>query len=373
MAHVNSSSFQDPDGIFLYQMEGNRRKRRIGGPYPSNEAADEASRLASQIVGEAPIEDYIGFLKGPITTTRFEGTPNPWGDLPTEREQADFRGRTRGIPSGGFDWRNIIPNTRRRFQGLFEKEEDSLLDYNPEAELHEALQRTELEEQYLSDPTRYSGPEPPEDRGWTSRLSPVSTAQAHMALPMESAYRNVMQPMGRASPQAQAMTRLPEGLLDPRIDTPLEVDQFRELRPRTEKGGDLALVGRYNLSASTRTALEKTGELPWYKDRAYLAFDAAADFNEFNEAYQAEFEGQNIPLESAYRDKRHNAVLPDSSSTSLHLKGKAFDVGVARHSDEWKWLKENAPKYGWEWHEYKTGKGHFKHTGHRFLSDAGIG
>jgi hypothetical protein len=353
MAHVNSRSFQDPDGIFLYQMEGNRRKRRIGGPYPSNEAADEASRLASQMVGESSIEDYVGFLKGPITTTRFEGTPNPWGDLPTEREQADFRRKTRGIPSGGFDWRNIIPNTRRRFQGLFEQEEDSLLDYNPEAELHEALQRTGLEEQYLSDPTRYSGPEPPVDRGWTA------------------APQKVMQAMGRAFPQAQAMTRLPEGLLDHRIDAPLEVDQFRELRPRTEKGGDLALVGRYNLSDSTRTALEKTGELPWYKDRAYLAFDAAADFNEFNEAYQSEFEGQDIPIESAYRDKRHNAVLKGSVSGSLHLEGKAFDVGVDRHSTEWKWLKENAPKYGWEWHEYKEGRGHFKHTGHRFLSGIG--
>ena len=365
MAHVNSRSFQDPDGIFLYQMEGNRRKRRIGGPYPSNEAADEASRLASQMVGESPIEDYVGFLKGPITTTRFEGTPNPWGDLPTEREQADFRGRTRGIPSGGFDWRNIIPNTRRRFQGLFEKEEDSLLDYNPEAELHEALQRTELEEQYLSDPTRYSGPEPPEDRGWTSRLSPVSTAQAHMALPMESAYRNVMQPMGRASPQAQAMTRLPEGLLDPRIDTPLEVDQFRELRPRTEKGGDLALVGRYNLSASTRTALEKTGELPWYKDRAYLASDAAADFNAFNDAFRAAFQ-KDIPIESAYRDTRHNTALKaqGSVSGSLHLAGNAFDpqFSVLTPAEE-QWLKNEAPNYNWLWNLYKAPKGHFEYTG----------
>ena len=133
------------------------------------------------------------------------------------------------------------------------------------------------------------------------------------------------------------------------------------------------MVGRYNLSDSTITKLEgdKIGELPWYKDRAYLAFDAAEDFNEFNEAYEVIFK-EDIPIESAYRDTRHNAALKGSVSGSLHLEGKAFDVGVARDSNKWKWLKENAPKYGWEWHEYKTGKGHFKHTGHRFLSDAGI-
>ena len=73
MAHVTSASFQDQDGIFLYQMEGDRRKRRIGGPYPSNRAADDASRLVSQMVGEAPVEDYIEFLKSPRRTTSFEG------------------------------------------------------------------------------------------------------------------------------------------------------------------------------------------------------------------------------------------------------------------------------------------------------------
>jgi len=126
MAHVNSSSFQDPDGIFLYQMEGDKRKRRIGGPYPSNEDADNASRLVSQMVGEAPIEDYIEFLKGPVTTTRFKGTSNPWGDLPTKQEQADFRSRTRGIPSGGFDWRNIPTNIKEDAGLLFEKGKEAL-------------------------------------------------------------------------------------------------------------------------------------------------------------------------------------------------------------------------------------------------------
>ena len=64
MAHVSSRSFQDPDGIFLYQMdeEGNRI-RRIGGPYPSTEAADEASRAVSAEMGERPVEGYTERLR----------------------------------------------------------------------------------------------------------------------------------------------------------------------------------------------------------------------------------------------------------------------------------------------------------------------
>ena len=119
MAHVNSRSFQSPDGIFLYQTDDQGNPvRRIGGPYPSNEVADNASRLASQMVGEAPIEHYIEFLKSPITSTRFEGKPNPWGDLP---QQADFR----GIPSGG--WGNIPSNVGQQFQGFLSRVSDSPL------------------------------------------------------------------------------------------------------------------------------------------------------------------------------------------------------------------------------------------------------
>ena len=148
MAHVNSRSFQSPDGIFLYQTDDQGNPvRRIGGPYPSNEVADNASRLASQMVGEAPIEHYIEFLKSPITSTRFEGKPNPWGDLPTRQEQADFRGR--GIPSGrlgnisanvkgdikdlgGFLKEGVegIPDISKKFQGFLSRVSDSpIADY----------------------------------------------------------------------------------------------------------------------------------------------------------------------------------------------------------------------------------------------------
>ena len=63
MAHVNSESFQDDDGIFLYEMEGKRRKRRIGGPYLSNRIADKASKAASEEIGEGSVGDYMKFLQ----------------------------------------------------------------------------------------------------------------------------------------------------------------------------------------------------------------------------------------------------------------------------------------------------------------------
>ena len=42
--------------------EGNRI-RRIGGPYPSSEAADEASRAVSAEMGERPVEGYTERLR----------------------------------------------------------------------------------------------------------------------------------------------------------------------------------------------------------------------------------------------------------------------------------------------------------------------
>ena len=80
MAHVNSSSFNDPDGIFLWTTKKKKdgtieRVSRIGGPYPSHEEADNASRIVSQMVGEAPVGDYQEFLERPVSTTNFEGRP----------------------------------------------------------------------------------------------------------------------------------------------------------------------------------------------------------------------------------------------------------------------------------------------------------
>jgi GH24 family phage-related lysozyme (muramidase) len=43
--------------------ERGNRIRRIGGPYPSNEAADEASRAVSAEMGERPVEGYTERLR----------------------------------------------------------------------------------------------------------------------------------------------------------------------------------------------------------------------------------------------------------------------------------------------------------------------
>ena len=59
MAHVKTYSQEDEDGIFLYD----KNKRRIGGPYPSNKVADEASEAVSAELGERPVEDYMKFLQ----------------------------------------------------------------------------------------------------------------------------------------------------------------------------------------------------------------------------------------------------------------------------------------------------------------------
>ena len=59
MAHVHSYSQRDADGIFLYD----KNKRRIGGPYATEEEATRASKAVSEEMGERPVEDYKEFLQ----------------------------------------------------------------------------------------------------------------------------------------------------------------------------------------------------------------------------------------------------------------------------------------------------------------------
>ena len=58
MAHVNSYSQHDQDGIFLYS-----KGKRISGPYKTEDAATKASKDASKTIGEQPIEKYKKYLK----------------------------------------------------------------------------------------------------------------------------------------------------------------------------------------------------------------------------------------------------------------------------------------------------------------------
>ena len=122
MAHVRSYSQRDKDGIFLYS-NGNR----IGGPYNSEEEATQASKLVSQMVGEAPVEDYIGFLKGPIRSKEFEGRPQN-----TPPETRSVLEDLKGAGSGLLDFL-ITPTSTladRPPRSLIEEESPSLFNTN---------------------------------------------------------------------------------------------------------------------------------------------------------------------------------------------------------------------------------------------------
>ena len=110
MPHVTSFSFKDPDGIFLWQTKDDKRVRRIGGPYPSNEVADRASRAVSGAMGERPVEDYIKYLRqtnpgvvggqSPIPQQYRQHTPSgPPGILD---ERKEVKKATPSVDLGGF-------------------------------------------------------------------------------------------------------------------------------------------------------------------------------------------------------------------------------------------------------------------------------
>ena len=83
MAHVHSYSQRDEDGIFLYD----KNKRRIGGPYATEEEATIASKAVSEAMGERPVEDYIDYLQQGLMPQERENLFNAgFGDLEHEAE-----------------------------------------------------------------------------------------------------------------------------------------------------------------------------------------------------------------------------------------------------------------------------------------------
>jgi hypothetical protein len=149
MAHVNSVTVRGPDGFYLVSERG----EPLAGPFASELEANDVAKYMSKTVGEGPVSMYqeVG-SRIPYQEpqrTEFKGTANPWGDLPTRQEQADFRGRTRGIPSGGFgnisanvkgDIKDLggflkegvegIPDISKKFQGFLSRVSDSpIADY----------------------------------------------------------------------------------------------------------------------------------------------------------------------------------------------------------------------------------------------------
>jgi hypothetical protein len=94
MAHVHSYSQRDEDGVFLYD----KNKRRIAGPYPSDEAADEASRAASRILGERPVGDYRKHLAQGLLPLEPEGLFNMDRKLSPVEQLADTEFRVQLNP-----------------------------------------------------------------------------------------------------------------------------------------------------------------------------------------------------------------------------------------------------------------------------------
>tara|TARA_R110002020_G_scaffold300274_2_gene515914 strand:+ start:21 stop:470 length:450 start_codon:yes stop_codon:yes gene_type:complete len=121
----------------------------------------------------------------------------------------------------------------------------------------------------------------------------------------------------------------------------------------TGDGKELVEVGSYDLGDKTK---KKLGGEPHYGNRALLTRNAARAFREMQEAY-----GKDIPISSAYRDKKHNKAV-GGAKDSDHMRGNVLDIGRSARD----WVKKHGSKYGWgfatypgnKWHfEYKTPKG----------------
>ena len=116
---------KQPQGFFVVSDQG----QPLAGPFATEFEAKDVSDYLYESIGRGPTSEYQALgSRIPYQEpqrTEFKGTPNPWGDLPTRQEQADFRGRTRGIPSGG--WGNIPSNVGQQFQGFLSRVSDSPL------------------------------------------------------------------------------------------------------------------------------------------------------------------------------------------------------------------------------------------------------
>ncbi len=106
MAHVTSVSVEQEDGFYLYPKSGlteeefwdkvmSGKLQPIAGPYVTEDEANYKSELASQIVGEGPIEEYAIFLSSPITSTPVEQEPQP-----PPREYLDLPGMLSEVKEG---------------------------------------------------------------------------------------------------------------------------------------------------------------------------------------------------------------------------------------------------------------------------------
>ena len=80
MSHVRSFSEGGPEGEYLYTIQ-NKKKVRIGGPYPSPEHATAMSKAVSEAVGEGSVAEYRKWLSSNndlfTLSTRMGGISKP--------------------------------------------------------------------------------------------------------------------------------------------------------------------------------------------------------------------------------------------------------------------------------------------------------
>jgi len=125
---------KQPQGFFVVSDQG----QPLAGPYATEFEAKDVSDYLYESIGRGPTSEYQALgSRIPYQEpqrTEFKGTPNPWGDLPTRQEQADFRGRTRGIPSGRLG--NISANVTgdiKDLGGFLKTGVEGLLDVSTKA------------------------------------------------------------------------------------------------------------------------------------------------------------------------------------------------------------------------------------------------
>jgi hypothetical protein len=100
----------------------------------------------------------------------------------------------------------------------------------------------------------------------------------------------------------------------------------------------------------------------WYGNNAFLNPAAGKAFLEAQKAY-----GKDIPINSAYRSYQHQKAIGGkygvvaAPGTSKHGLGLGLDLQPG--TPDYKWMRENGPKFGWYYANIKGDPYHFEYRG----------
>ena len=167
-----------------------------------------------------------------------------------------------------------------------------------------------------------------------------------------------------ASPSGIASTNFPWENMTPSFDHNFGVSQkYNPNIHYTSSGDELYDTGStFNLEKKTTDEMPGKKEPP-YGNRALLQKVALDSYDRLQNMFWDKYK-KPIPLESAFRNLDHNEALRrrglKPSKYSKHMEGLSIDVSKSRlTSKEWQFLKDNAPRAGFRWNDYKTGSKHF--------------